>query len=275
MISLKRPGIPVKEKLALHLAMRVYIWKNLLSTQGMWRYRSLVIDMEKYATFRSETVPYNVRHQKLVEETPSPVVNIELRKKWAQRQLKEGRLSDMKVLVQLSFLVDKNGDFYFMEMNTRIQVEHPVTEQVTNFDLIKEQIKVAAGEKISGKNYFPELFSMECRINAEDPSKDFRPSPGKITSLNFPGGQGVRIDSHVYAGYTIPPNYDSMIAKLIVTAQTREECIVRMRRALDEFIIEGIKTTIPFHRKLMSDATFQSGNFTTKFLDSFDFSDLD
>ena len=174
----------------------------------------------------------------------------------------------------VEFLVDKNKDFYFMEMNTRIQVEHPITEQVTNFDLIKEQIKVASGEKISGKNYFPQLYSMECRINAEDPSKDFRPSPGKITSLNFPGGQGVRIDSHVYAGYTIPPNYDSMIAKLIVTAQTREECVVRMKRALDEFIIEGIKTTIPFHKKLMNDKTFNSAHFTTKFLDTFDFSDL-
>jgi acetyl-CoA carboxylase biotin carboxylase subunit len=161
-----------------------------------------------------------------------------------------------------------------MEMNTRIQVEHPITEQVTNFDLIKEQIKVAAGEKISGINYYPQLFSMECRINAEDPSKNFRPCPGKIISLNFPGGQGVRIDSHVYAGYTIPPNYDSMIAKLIVTAQSRLECIVRMKRALDEFIIEGVKTTIPFHKKLMLDETFRSGKFTTDFLESFDFSDL-
>jgi len=215
------------------------------------------------------------RHQKLVEETPSPAVNKDLRKRMGEAAIKGAEAIKYEGAGTVEFLLDKNGDFYFMEMNTRIQVEHPVTEQVTNFDLIKEQIKVAAGEKISGQNYFPQLFSMECRINAEDPSKDFRPSPGKITSLNFPGGQGVRIDSHVYAGYTIPPNYDSMIAKLIVTAQSREECVVRMRRALDEFIIEGIKTTIPFHKKLMSDKTFQSGIFTTKFLDSFDFSDLE
>ena len=214
------------------------------------------------------------RHQKLVEETPSPVVNDALRKKMGEAAVKGGEAIKYEGAGTVEFLVDKKGDFYFMEMNTRIQVEHPITEQVTNFDLIKEQIKVASGEKISGQNYFPILFSMECRINAEDPSKDFRPCPGKITSLNFPGGQGVRIDSHVYAGYTIPPNYDSMIAKLIVTAQTREECIVRMKRALDEFIIEGVKTTIPFHKKLMMDETFHSGQFTTSFLETFDFSDL-
>jgi acetyl-CoA carboxylase biotin carboxylase subunit len=215
------------------------------------------------------------RHQKLVEETPSPVVDDALRQKMGAAAIKGGEAIRYEGAGTVEFLVDKDGNFYFMEMNTRIQVEHPVTEQVTNFDLIKEQIKVAGGEKISGINYFPQLFSMECRINAEDPSKDFRPSPGKITSLNFPGGQGVRIDSHVYAGYTIPPNYDSMIAKLIVTAQSREECIVRMKRALDEFIIEGIKTTIPFHKKLMMDKTFRSGKFTTKFLESFDFTDLE
>ena len=214
------------------------------------------------------------RHQKLVEETPSPVVDDALRKKMGEAAVKGGEAIKYEGAGTVEFLVDKKGDFYFMEMNTRIQVEHPITEQVTNFDLIKEQIKVASGEKISGQNYFPILYSMECRINAEDPSKDFRPCPGKITSLNFPGGQGVRIDSHVYAGYTIPPNYDSMIAKLIVTAQTREECIVRMKRALDEFIIEGVKTTIPFHKKLMMDETFHSGQFTTNFLESFDFSDL-
>jgi len=214
------------------------------------------------------------RHQKLIEETPSPVVNAELREKMGEAAVKGGEAIKYEGAGTVEFLVDKKGDFYFMEMNTRIQVEHPITEQVTNFDLIKEQIKVAAGEKISGQNYLPQLFSMECRINAEDPGKDFRPCPGKITSLNFPGGQGVRIDSHVYAGYTIPPNYDSMIAKLIVTAQSREECIVRMNRALDEFIIEGVKTTIPFHKKLMKDETFNSGQFTTNFLDTFDFSDL-
>ena len=174
----------------------------------------------------------------------------------------------------VEFLVDKHGNFFFMEMNTRIQVEHPITEEVTNFDLIKEQIKVAAGEPISGQNYFPQLYAMECRINAEDPANGFRPSPGKITNLHFPGGHGVRIDSHVYSGYTIPPNYDSMIAKLIVSGQSREEVITRMKRALQEFVIEGIKTTIPFHIKLMDDPGFRSGNFTTKYLESFDFSTL-
>ena len=174
----------------------------------------------------------------------------------------------------VEFLLDKHGDFYFMEMNTRIQVEHPITEEVTDFDLIKEQIKVAAGTLISGKNYFPKLYCMECRINAEDPTKDFRPSPGKITNLHMPGGRGVRIDSHVYAGYTIPPNYDSMIAKLIVSGQSREEVMTRMKRALQEFVIEGIKTTIPFHIKLMEDEQFKSGKFTTAFLDTFDFSTI-
>lgn len=214
------------------------------------------------------------RHQKLVEETPSPIVDDALRNKMGEAAIRGAEAIRYEGAGTVEFLVDKHGDFYFMEMNTRIQVEHPVTEQVTNFDLIKEQIKVAAGEKISGKNYFPQLYSMECRINAEDPAKDFRPSPGKITSLNFPGGQGVRIDSHVYAGYTIPPNYDSMIAKLIVTAQSREECIVRMNRALDEFIIEGVKTTIPFHKKLMNDPVFRSGVYSTKFLETFNFKDL-
>jgi acetyl-CoA carboxylase biotin carboxylase subunit len=175
----------------------------------------------------------------------------------------------------IEFLVDKHMNFYFTEMNTRIQVEHPITEEVTDFDLIKEQIKVAAGIPISGKNYFPKLYSMECRINAEDPSRNFMPSPGKITNLHIPGGRGVRVDSHVYAGYTIPPNYDSMIAKLIVSGQSREEVIVRMKRALQEFVIEGIKTTIPFHIKLMDDKGFREGNFTTKYLETFDFSGLE
>ncbi len=214
------------------------------------------------------------RHQKLVEETPSPVVTKDLRDKMGAAAVKAGEAINYEGAGTVEFLVDSKRNFYFMEMNTRIQVEHPITEQVTNFDLIKEQIRVAAGEKLPKKNYYPQLYSMECRINAEDPAKDFRPSPGKITSLNFPGGQGVRIDSHVYAGYTIPPNYDSMIAKLIVTAKSREECVVRMNRALDEFIIEGIKTTIPFHKKLMNDEVFKSGKFTTKFLENFDFSDF-
>ncbi|NCU92485.1 MAG: acetyl-CoA carboxylase biotin carboxylase subunit, partial [Synechococcaceae bacterium WB7_1B_046] len=169
----------------------------------------------------------------------------------------------------VEFLVDKNRDFYFMEMNTRIQVEHTITEEVINFDLVKEQIKLAAGEKISGKNYTPILHAIQCRINAEDPFNDFRPSPGKITEYHSPGGHGVRIDTHVYSGYTIPPNYDSMISKLIVVAQTREEAILKMRRALEEYIVEGIKTTIPFHQQLMLHPKFMEGDFTTKFMESF------
>jgi len=214
------------------------------------------------------------RHQKLVEETPSPIVSQELREKMGEAAVKGASAIGYEGAGTIEFLVDKYGKFYFMEMNTRIQVEHPITEEVTDFDLIKEQIKVAAGIPISGKNYFPKLFAMECRINAEDPKNGFRPSPGKITNLHLPGGHGVRIDSHVYAGYTIPPNYDSMIAKLIVTGQSREEVITRMKRALQEFVIEGVKTTIPFHIKLMDDEQFKSGNFTTKFLETFDFSDL-
>ena len=214
------------------------------------------------------------RHQKLVEETPSPVVTPELRERMGEAAIKGASAIAYEGAGTIEFLVDKYGDFYFMEMNTRIQVEHPITEEVTNFDLIKEQIKVAAGEPISGKNYTPQLFAMECRINAEDPAHGFRPSPGKITQLHFPGGHGVRIDSHVYAGYTIPPNYDSMIAKVIVSGQSREEVITRMKRALQEFVIEGVKTTIPFHIRLMDDPVFQSGIFTTKYLESFDFSGL-
>jgi len=214
------------------------------------------------------------RHQKLVEETPSPIVSKELREKMGQAAIAGAEAIGYEGAGTVEFLVDKHGDFYFMEMNTRIQVEHPITEEVTDFDLIKEQIKVAAGDTILGINYFPKMYSMECRINAEDPSKDFRPSPGKITHLHMPGGHGVRVDSHVYAGYTIPPNYDSMIAKLIVSGQSREEVITRMERALSEFVIEGVKTTIPFHLKLMKDEKFKSGEFTTKFLEDFDFSDL-
>ncbi len=214
------------------------------------------------------------RHQKLVEETPSPIMTPELREKMGQAAIQAAQAIKYEGVGTVEFLVDKYNDFYFMEMNTRIQVEHPITEEVTDFDLIKEQIKIAAGIEISGKNYTPNLYSMECRINAEDPTKGFRPSPGKITNLHIPGGHGVRVDSHIYAGYEIPPFYDSMIAKLIVTAQTREETLVRMKRALQEFVIEGIKTTIPFHIKLMDDKEFQAGNFTTAFLNDFDFSDL-
>lgn len=214
------------------------------------------------------------RHQKLLEETPSPALNQELRERMGAAAVKGAEAIGYEGAGTIEFLLDKHGDFYFMEMNTRIQVEHPITEEVTNFDLIKEQIKVAAGVEISGNNYYPSLYSMECRINAEDPANGFRPSPGKITNLHLPGGHGVRIDSHVYAGYTIPPNYDSMIGKLIVTGQSREEVVVRMKRALQEFVIEGIKTTIPFHIKLMDDKKFRSGKFNTSFMDSFDLSDL-
>jgi acetyl-CoA carboxylase biotin carboxylase subunit len=169
----------------------------------------------------------------------------------------------------VEFLVDKHRNFYFMEMNTRIQVEHPITEEVINYDLIKEQIKIAAGEKISGKDYFPVMHAIECRINAEDPYNNFRPAPGRITNLHIPGGHGVRVDSHIYAGYTIPPNYDSMVAKLITMAQTREEAIRTMERALSEFVIEGVKTTIPFHQQLMQNEDFRKGNYTTKFMETF------
>ncbi len=215
------------------------------------------------------------RHQKLVEETPSPIVSQELREKMGEAAIKGAQAIKYEGAGTIEFLVDKHGDFYFMEMNTRIQVEHPITEEVTDYDLIKEQIKVAAGVPISGNNYFPNKFAMECRINAEDPANGFRPSPGKIINLHIPGGHGVRVDSHVYAGYTIPSNYDSMIAKLIVTGQSREEVITRMRRALSEFVIEGIKTTIPFHLKLMDNQVFRSGKYSTSFLEtSFDFSQL-
>jgi acetyl-CoA carboxylase biotin carboxylase subunit len=215
------------------------------------------------------------RHQKLVEETPSPVVSQELRERMGEAAVKGAKAINYEGAGTIEFLVDKHGKFYFMEMNTRIQVEHPITEEVTDYDLIKEQIKVAAGVPISGTNYYPKMFAMECRINAEDPANGFRPSPGRITNIHMPGGHGVRIDSHVYAGYTIPPNYDSMIAKLICTGQSREEVITRMKRALQEFVIEGVKTTIPFHISLMDNPTFRSGKFTTKFLEtSFDFSQL-
>ena len=213
------------------------------------------------------------RHQKLTEETPSPFMTPELRKNMGAAAVKAAEYIKYEGAGTVEFLVDKHRNFYFMEMNTRIQVEHPITEQVINFDLIREQILVAAGVEISGENYLPGMHSIECRINAEDPFNDFRPSPGKISTLHFPGGHGVRMDTHVYGGYIIPPHYDSMIAKLITTAQTREEAINKMRRALDEFVIEGIKTTIPFHRKLMDHPDYISGNYTTKFMETFSMGD--
>ena len=209
------------------------------------------------------------RHQKLAEETPSPFMTNKLRKEMGEAAIKAAEAVKYEGVGTVEFLVDKHRNFYFMEMNTRIQVEHPITEEVVDFDLIREQIKVAAGIEISGKNYMPQLHAIECRINAEDPYNDFRPCPGMITSFHAPGGHGVRIDTHVYANYMIPPFYDSMIAKVITVAQTREEAISKMRRALDEFIIEGIKTTIPFHQALMKNEDFISGNYTTKFMESF------
>jgi acetyl-CoA carboxylase biotin carboxylase subunit len=209
------------------------------------------------------------RHQKLTEETPSPFMTKALRKKMGEAAVLAAESIKYEGAGTVEFLVDKNRNFYFMEMNTRIQVEHPITEQVIDFDLIREQIMVAGGVPISGKNYTPKLHAIECRINAEDPYNDFRPSPGKITTLHAPGGHGIRLDTHVYAGYSIPPNYDSMIAKLITTAQTREEAISKMKRALDEFVIEGIKTTIPFHRQLMEHPDYLAGNYTTKFMEDF------
>jgi acetyl-CoA carboxylase, biotin carboxylase subunit len=209
------------------------------------------------------------RHQKLIEESPSPFMTDDLRNRMGDAAIKAAQAISYESVGTVEFLVDKHRNFYFMEMNTRIQVEHCVTEEVINFDLIKEQIKIAAGEKVSGKNYFPQMHAIECRINAEDPYNDFRPSPGKITVLHQPGGHGVRVDSHVYAGYVIPPYYDSMIAKLIAVAQTREEAIDTMHRALSEYVIEGIKTTIPFHLQLMMNENFRKGNFTTKFMETF------
>lgn len=209
------------------------------------------------------------RNQKLTEETPSPFMTEELREKMGEAAVKAAEYIGYEGVGTIEFLVDKHRNFYFMEMNTRIQVEHPITEQVVDFDLIREQILLAAGQPISGKNYYPKLHSIECRINAEDPFNDFRPSPGKITELNIPGGHGVRVDTHVYKGYTIPSNYDSMIAKIITTAQTREEAIAKMKRALEEFYIAGIKTTIPFHRQLMEHPDYLAGNYTTKFMEDF------
>ncbi|WP_430909165.1 acetyl-CoA carboxylase biotin carboxylase subunit [Maribacter sp. 2-571] len=210
------------------------------------------------------------RHQKLTEETPSPFMTDKLREDMGKAAVKAAEYIKYEGAGTVEFLVDKHRNFYFMEMNTRIQVEHPITEQVIDYDLIREQILVAGGVPISGKNYIPKLHSIECRINAEDPYNNFRPSPGRITTLHIPGGHGIRMDTHVYSGYIIPPNYDSMIAKLITTAQTREEAINKMKRALDEFVIEGIKTTIPFHRQLMDHPDYLAGNYTTKFMEDFE-----
>ena len=215
------------------------------------------------------------RHQKLVEETPSPFMTDELRVAMGNAAVKAAKAINYEGAGTIEFLVDKHRNFYFMEMNTRIQVEHPVTEAVTDTDLIKDQIKIAYGEKLDGEDLYPKKHAIECRINAEDPKNGFRPSPGRITTLHFPGGRGIRIDSHVYDGYVIPPYYDSMIAKIIVTANSRESAIIRMKRALQEFVIEGIKTTIPFHIKLMEDPNFVKGDFTTKYLDTFDFKSID
>jgi len=213
------------------------------------------------------------RHQKLMEETPSPFMTPELREKMGEAAVKAALAVNYEGVGTVEFLVDKNRNFYFMEMNTRIQVEHPITEEVIDYDLIREQILVAAGVPISGKNYTPKLHAIECRINAEDPFNGFRPSPGKIGNLFTPGGHGIRVDSHIYAGYVIPPNYDSMVAKLITVAQTREEAISKMYRALSEYVIEGVKTTIPFHLRLMQDENFRKGNYTTKFLEDFNLSE--
>ncbi len=210
------------------------------------------------------------RHQKLVEEAPSPFVDDDLRERMGAAAIKAGQCINYEGVGTVEFLVDKHRNFYFMEMNTRIQVEHCVTEEVIDYDLIKEQIKIAAGFKISGKNHLPQACAMECRINAEDVFNDFRPSPGKITSFHTPKGHGIRVDTHTYAGYSVPPYYDSMIAKVICRAQTREEVIAKMRRALDEFIVEGIKTTVPFHQKLMLNQDFIDGNFNTGFINTFD-----
>jgi acetyl-CoA carboxylase biotin carboxylase subunit len=207
------------------------------------------------------------RHQKLVEETPSPYMTDKLREKMGKAAIKAAEAVKYEGVGTVEFLVDANRDFYFMEMNTRIQVEHTITEEVVNYDLIKEQIKLAAGENISGKNYYPQMHAIQCRINAEDPDRNFAPCPGMITDYHAPGGHGVRLDTHVYSGYSIPPFYDSMISKLIVVAQTREEAILKMQRALDEYVIEGVKTTIPFHQRLMRHERFKSGDFTTKFME--------
>ncbi len=236
------------------------------------RHIEIQIAGDQYGTFchmSERDCSIQRRHQKLVEETPSPFMTKALRKKMGEAAIKAAAAVNYEGVGTVEFLVDKHRNFFFMEMNTRIQVEHTITEEVITFDLIKEQIKIAAGIPISGNNYEPRMHAIQCRINAEDPLHDFRPSPGKITVYHAPGGHGVRIDTHVYAGYTIPPNYDSMISKLIVVSQTREEALKKMHRALSEYIIDGVKTTIPFHIQLFENEDFKKGNFTTKFLETF------
>ncbi len=237
------------------------------------RHIEIQIAGDQYGTFchmSERDCSIQRRHQKLVEETPSPFMTKALRKKMGEAAIKAAASVNYEGVGTVEFLVDKDRNFYFMEMNTRIQVEHTITEEVIDYDLIREQIKIAAGIPISGLNYEPTRHSIQCRINAEDPFHNFRPTPGKITSYHSPGGHGVRVDTHVYAGYTIPPNYDSMIGKLIVSAQTREEAITKMERALSEYVIEGVSTTIPFHLQLMQNEQFRKGNFTTKFLEDFE-----
>ncbi|MBK7751232.1 MAG: acetyl-CoA carboxylase biotin carboxylase subunit [Flavobacteriales bacterium] len=237
------------------------------------RHIEIQIAGDQYGTFchmSERDCSIQRRHQKLVEETPSPFMTKALRKKMGEAAIKAAASVNYEGVGTVEFLVDKDRNFYFMEMNTRIQVEHTITEEVIDYDLIREQIKIAAGVPISGLNYEPTRHSIQCRINAEDPFNNFRPSPGKITSYHSPGGHGVRVDTHVYAGYTIPPNYDSMIGKLIVSAQTREEALMKMERALSEYVIEGIPTTIPFHLQLMQNEKFRKGEFTTKFLEDFE-----
>lgn len=209
------------------------------------------------------------RHQKLLEETPSPFMTPDLRNKMGEAAVKAAKAINYEGVGTIEFLVDKNRNFYFMEMNTRIQVEHGITEEVTNLDLIKEQIKIAAGEKIASRDYYPQAHAIECRINAEDPFNNFRPCPGKITALHLPGGNGIRVDTHIYSGYTIPAYYDSMIVKIVAVAQTRSEAVDKMRRALEELVIEGVKTTAPFHLQLMNNVDFRKGNYTTKFMEDF------
>jgi len=211
------------------------------------------------------------RHQKLLEESPSPLMTPELRKKMGNAAVSAAKSVDYEGAGTVEFLVDKDHNFYFMEMNTRIQVEHPVTEEITNYDLVAEQIKVADGQKLDGRELKMRGHAIECRINAEDPAHNFRPSAGTIDVFHTPGGHSVRVDTHAYAGYRIPPHYDSMIAKLIVSAPTRKDAISRMRRSLEEFVIEGIKTTIPYHIQLMDDKNFQEGHFNTHYLEEFQF----
>ena len=210
------------------------------------------------------------RHQKLLEETPSPFMTEELRHKMGDAACKAARAIKYEGVGTVEFLVDAHRNFYFMEMNTRIQVEHGITEEVTNLDLIKEQIRIAAGAKISTRNYYPQAHAIECRINAEDQFNGFRPCPGKITGLHLPGGNGIRVDTHIYTGYQIPSYYDSMIIKLVAVAQTREEAIAKMKRALFELVVEGVKTTAPFHLQLMNDPRFCAGEYTTKFMEDFE-----